>query len=235
MSRVGFPAASALLDALEHEDDRAARWKLFEMLAQLGPKVGEAVVARLPKAPWFVQRNLLLLLGRLPEWPANFTPVPYTRHADPRVRREAFALLLPNPKTRDHTIVDAVKDTDERIVRAGLTAASENGCPRDAVPVLTARLTAGTLDGMLGVLAVRVLAPLRLGVVLECLIASTLAPKRRFQFRRKLAPKNPVMLAALNVLATNWGVDPSAQKPLAMAAKEMDPEIQAALRTGRIA
>ena len=235
VSRVGFPAANALLDALEHEDDRAARWKLFEMLAQLGPKVGEAVVARLPKAAWFVQRNLLLLLGRLPEWPATFTPVPYTRAADPRVRREAFALLLPNPKTRDHTIVDAVKDTDERIVRAGLTAASENGCPRDAVPVLAARLTAGTLDGMLGVLAVRVLAPLRLGVVLECLIASTLAPKRRFQFRRKLASKNPVMLAALNVLATHWGTDPSAQRSLALAAKEPDPEIQAALRPGRVA
>jgi len=233
VSRVGFPAASALLDALEKEDDRTARWKLFEMLSQLGPKVGDAVVARLPKAPWFVQRNLLLLMGRLPDWPAGFSPTQYSHHADARVRREAYTLLLNDPKSRDRAIVDAVADGDERIVRAALNAALERGCPRDAIPVLTARLTAHSLDGMLGVLAVKALTPARLPSVLECLVAATLAPRRRFQFRRRLAAKSPVTLAALATLATVWVQDPAALKVLALAAKESDPEIQAALRGSR--
>jgi hypothetical protein len=83
---------------------------------------------------------------------------------------------------------------------------------------------------MLGVLAVKVLSPIRLTAVLECLVAATLAPRRRFQFRRRLAPKTPVTLAALGVLATTWGKEADAQKVLAIAARDGDPEIQAALR-----
>jgi hypothetical protein len=233
VSRVGYPAAGALLDALEGEEERDSRWKLFEMLAQLGPKVGDAVVARLPKGPWTLQRNLLLLLGRLPEWPTGFSPAPYAKNPDARVRREAYALLLHDPKTRDHAICDAVGDSDERIVRAGLTAAVERGCPRDAIPTLTRRLTEGSFEGMLGVLAVKVLAPVRLSPVFDCLVAATLAPKRRFQFRRKLAPKSPIVVAALGVLATTWAMEPATQKVLAIAARSDDAEIQAALRGRR--
>jgi hypothetical protein len=235
VSRVGFPAAGALLDALELEDERGARWKLFEMLTQLGPEVGDAVVARLPKAQWFVQRNLLLLMGRLPQWPAGFSAEPYARHPDARVRREAYALLLNDEKLRDKAVADAVGDEDERIVRAGLNVAAERGCPRDAMPVLTKRLAAHSLEGMLGVLAVKVLQPVRLQEVLECFVAATLAPKRRFQFRRKLAPKTPVTVAALAALATTWRQEPAAQKVLAIAARDNDPEIQAALRGTRSA
>ena len=235
VSRVGFPAAGALLDALELEDERGARWKLFEMLTQLGPEVGDAVVARLPKAQWFVQRNLLLLMGRLPQWPAGFSAEPYARNPDARVRREAYALLLNDEKLRDKAVADAVGDEDERIVRAGLNIAAERGCPRDAMPVLTARLAAHSLDGMLGVLAVKVLQPVRLQAVLDCLVAATLAPKRRFQFRRRLAPKTPVTVAALAALATTWKQEPAAQKVLSIAARDDDPEIQAALRGTRSA
>jgi len=125
VARVGFPAAGALLDALELEDDRTARWRLFEMLAQLGPEVGNAVVARLPGSPWYVQRNLLLLMARLETWPKDFTAHPYAKHPDPRVRREAYALLLRDPATRAESIALAVSDADERIVRAALNAALE--------------------------------------------------------------------------------------------------------------
>jgi hypothetical protein len=235
VSRVGFPAAGALLDALETEDERGARWKLFEMLTQLGPKVGDAVVARLPKAQWFMQRNLLLLMGRLPDWPAGFSAEPYARNPDARVRREAYALLLNDEKLRDKAVAQAAADEDERIVRAALNVAAERGCPRDLVPVLTQRLTARTLDGMLGVLAVKVLTPIRLSNVLDCLVEATLAPKRRFRWGRKLAPKTPVTVAAIAVLATTWANEPGAQKVLALAKRDSDPEIQAALRGSRSA
>ena len=230
VARVGFPAAGALLDALELEDDRTARWRLFEMLAQLGPDVGNAVITRLPGAPWYVQRNLLLLMARLETWPKMFTPLPYAKHPDPRVRREAYALLLRDPSMRGEAITLAVADIDERIVRAALNAALEGGCPREAIAVLTERLTERSLDGMMAVLAIRVIAPIRLPIVLEVLVRSVLSKKRRWFFGRKLAPKSQPMLAALTALAATWSQEPMAQKVLSMAERDTDPAVQNAIR-----
>ncbi len=231
VARVGYPAASALLDALELEDDRTARWRLFEMLAQLGPEVGNAVVARLPGSPWYVQRNLLLLMARLETWPPDFSAEPYAKHPDPRVRREAYALLLRDAGSRADSIAMAVADSDERIVRAALNAALEGGCPREAVGVLTERLRERSLDGMMAVLAIRVLAPVRLPAVLDVLIKSALSKKRRWFFGRKLAPKSQPMLAALSALAWTWSKDPQATKVLALAERDEDSAVQNAIRS----
>lgn len=231
VARVGYPAASALLDALELEDDRTARWRLFEMLAQLGPEVGNAVVARLPGSPWYVQRNLLLLMARLETWPKDFSAHPYAKHPDPRVRREAYALLLRDPATRAESIALAVADEDERIVRAALNSALEGGCPREAVGVLTERLSARSLDGMLAVLAIRVLAPVRLPIVLDVLVKCALSRKRDWLFRRMLAPKSQPMLAALSALAWTWPQEPQALKVLALAERDQDSAVQNAIRS----
>ena len=231
VARVGFPAAGALLDALELEDDRTARWRLFEMLAQLGPEVGNAVVARLPGSPWYVQRNLLLLMARLETWPKDFTALPYAKHPDPRVRREAYTLLLRDPATRAESIALAVSDTDERIVRAALNAALEGGCPREAVGVLTERINKRSLDGMMAVLAIRVLAPVRLPEVLDVLVKSALSRKRTWFFGRKLAPRSQPMLAALSALAWTWVQEPQAMKVLSLAARDPDSAVQNAIRS----
>jgi hypothetical protein len=231
VARVGFPAAGALLDALELEDDRTARWRLFEMLAQLGPDVGNAVVARLPGSPWYVQRNLLLLMARLETWPKDFTALPYAKHPDPRVRREAYALLLRDPATRTESIALAVSDSDERIVRAALNAALEGGCPREAIGVLTERLSDRSLEGMMAVLAIRVLAPIRLPVVLDVLVKCVLSKKRRWFFGRKLAPKSQPMLAALSALAWTWSKEPQAMKVLTLAENDPDSAVQNAIRS----
>jgi hypothetical protein len=231
VARVGYPAASALLDALELEDDRTARWRLFEMLAQLGPEVGNAVVARLPGSPWYVQRNLLLLMARLETWPKDFTALPYAKHPDPRVRREAYALLLRDPATRAESIALAVTDDDERIVRAALNAALEGGCPREAVELVAKRLGDRSLDGMLAVLAIRVLTPVRLPVVLDVLVKSALSRKRTWYFGRKLAPRSQPMLAALSALAFSWPAEPQARKVLSLAEREEDSAVQNALRS----
>jgi hypothetical protein len=231
VARVGFPAAGALLDALELEDDRTARWRLFEMLAQLGPDVGNAVVARLPGSPWYVQRNLLLLMARLETWPKDFTAHPYAKHPDPRVRREAYALLLRDPATRAESIALAVSDSDERIVRAALNAALEGGCPREAIGVLTERLSDRSLEGMMAVLAIRVLAPIRLPAVLDVLVKCVLSKKRRWLFGRKLAPKSQPMLAALSALAWTWSKEPQAMKVLTLAENDPDSAVQNAIRS----
>ncbi|MEP6692599.1 MAG: hypothetical protein ABJD07_15690, partial [Gemmatimonadaceae bacterium] len=235
IARVGFAAAAPLLDALEHEDDSQARWKLFEILATLGPRIGDAIVQRLPNAPWYLQRNLLLLMGRLTEWPAEFNPVPYTQAADARVRREAFALVLKahDPRgrwSRDEAVSRGLRDGDERIRRAALTAAQAIGCPKDAVPIVAEGLRDGSLAGPLGELAVRTLAPVRSATALKALVQVSSGGTR--WFRRTLAPKSPMLLAALAALTDNWSAESSAQAVLAVAARSKDADVLAAIRPG---
>jgi hypothetical protein len=83
---------------------------------------------------------------------------------------------------------------------------------------------------MLAVLAIRVLTPIRLPEVLEVLVNSALARKRRFFFWRKLASKSQPMLAAITALSATWTGEPAAMRVLAMAGRETDPAVQNALR-----
>ncbi len=100
------------------------------------------LIERLPASPWYVQRNLLALLGTLPEIPADFTPAAYAENDDPRVRREAVKLMLRIPGLRDEALLSALGDDDDGNVRLGLTAALD-GCPTAAVPRLMVLLNDG--------------------------------------------------------------------------------------------
>ena len=54
---------------------------------------------RMDGMPWYVQRNLLALLGRLPDRPMRYTPPGMLAHRDPRVRHEALALAIADAAT----------------------------------------------------------------------------------------------------------------------------------------
>jgi Na+/H+ antiporter NhaB len=84
---------------------------------------------------------------------------------------------------------------------------------------------------MMAVLAIRVLAPVRVPIVLEMLVGCALSRKRTWFFGRKLAPKSQPMLAALSALAWNWAQDPQAMKVLALAARDQDSHVQNAIRS----
>jgi hypothetical protein len=230
VARVHLVALEPLLDALGEAKERNVRWKLFELIAQFGSDIGNTVVTRLEGAPWYVQRNLLLLLQRVPTLPFDFTPEPYARAEDVRVRREALKVMLRMSGMREQAIIDALRDADEHIIRFGLTAAIE-WCPPAAVPVIIRRVHARDGDPQLGVLAVRALAGARVVVALECLLDVVLVRSGWFFGRRKIAPKSGKVLAALNVLATTWKHQPHARAAVALAATDEDPEIQGAVNT----
>jgi hypothetical protein len=71
VDRIGAQAADSLLDRLASASDRSTRAAVLKQLLALGPVVGQAAVARLRGSPWFVQRNILVLLGKLGSWPAG--------------------------------------------------------------------------------------------------------------------------------------------------------------------
>lgn len=231
VARMGLDAAEPLLDALEIADSRTSRRRLLTRLGKLGTDIGQSVVDRLPGSPWFVQRNLLALMGSMPSWPRSFSPATYAVNTDPRVRREALKLMLRLPDYRDEAIGATFADDDEQVIRLGLTAAAE-GCPAPAVPRLMTMLRAHANDVELRALGIRVLGTVRTPATRDWLVDHALTRKKLFRGRR-LMPKSPEILAIVAALARSWREDKAAAEVLRLAQSSGDAEIRAVAQLGR--
>jgi hypothetical protein len=225
--RLAEGAAEPLLDALASADDRSTRWNLIRILTTLGGPVAPAAAARLPNAPWFVQRNLLVLLGRLANWPDEFSPGQYTAHSDPRVRREAYRLMVNLPSTRETAIREGLTDPDATIVAMMLRAAA-NDCPAAAIPTVERILLHSASSLEVRLLAIRIVAAAAGEGAPERLLSLVLRPGRRW-WGGRLASKSAVLLAALRALAERWPSHPKVVPVLTEAAGHRDPEIRASV------
>jgi hypothetical protein len=227
LDQVGTSAIGPILDALAITDSRAMRHRLLNALTALGPLAGPPAVARLAGAPWFVQRNLLIVLGALSEWPAEFDPETCAAGEDPRVRKEAIKLMLlgtQRPELRPQAIMRSLADEDDGIMRIGLAAALE-GCPPNIEPLLAKHAEHDDVE--VRVLAIRVLATLRTKRARDLLLAEVLAKKQWWR-RVRLNQPTPEMLAALRGLASNWARHPDAQLVLKLAGRSGEPDVLAA-------
>ncbi len=225
VGRLGLRAVNALLDHLGRTDDRSTRASLMKQLLALGPKAGEVAVARLSEAPWYLQRNILVLIGRLGSWPDGFSPLSYAAHADPRIRREGIKLLLESPGHAFEGVSLGLRDEDNGIVLLALSAALES-CPAEAIPVVEQIATDPRRPVEARVATLRILSRSRTPAALRILLAH--ARHRRSWFGRRLAPKSPEMVAAVAGLASYWSTDPQASEVLAHAIRHSDPEIRSA-------
>jgi hypothetical protein len=225
VKRIGADAASALLDRLETADDRSTRASILKQLLALGPSVGSLAVQRLNDAPWYVQRNILVLIGRLGRWPADFTPMNYTTSPDARIRREAIKLLLESPEHAIQGILLGLRDPDNGIATIAATAAHEN-CPAAALPLLERITVDPDRPSDLRAITLKILARTRAPEALRLLVAIVMS--RRLWFARRLAPKSPLLLSALGALSTYWREDATATDILGLAKQHPDPEIRAA-------
>jgi hypothetical protein len=224
-SRAQLGAASPLLDALESGDDKPWVPKVLDLLVSLGPETAPLAIDRLPLVRWSVQRQLLILLGRLGPLPETFSLEEFVRHPEAKVRREALRLIMARPETRERGVLLCLVDLDESILRIGLAAALD-ACPKTAIPLLTNRVSDTTADPQIRALALKVLASTRAPEALEIALEMASAPRKMLRGRR-LAPKSVEMLAALSALATHWPKEPRAQSVVALAKKHRDPEVQA--------
>jgi hypothetical protein len=227
LERMGMTAAEPMLESLEVADNRTIRRRLLTRLGKLGPAIGPMLTERLPGAPWYVQRNLLALLGSLPEIPADFPLAEYAGAEDPRVRREALKLMLRIPAYHDEAIVAAVGDDDDVNVRLGLTAALDGGCPTAAVSRVRILLNDPRLALELRVLAIRVIGTVKTPVTRDWLVSKALTTGGWFR-RKKLVPKTPELVAVIGCLAQGFRQDANAQLVLRLAWESSDAEIRAA-------
>ncbi len=215
-------AIDPLLDALERADERTAT-SLLDILASLGAPVAPFLVRRLAGARWTLQRQLLVLMGKLGDSPAGFSAKEFVRHPDGMVRREAIRMMLRSPASRDAAIVTALADSDERIVRLAIAAAMTN-CPSGAASLLMARADDSALSSDVRALGIRALSSRKSPETIAFLLKRT-AGKKRLLRRQALASKSPEMLASLAGLALHWSSDASAAAVLTVAAQSSDPEI----------
>ena len=203
---------------------------MLDRLVRMGPDIGPLVVERLHDKRWFVVRNLLTVLDEFPQWPPGFSAAPYTTHADPRVRRQAFKLQLKAPAERDQALCVALKDRDANLVRMALTVALER-CPETAIPLIVSRVADRQLASGLRVLGIRVLGGTRTPAALEALLRLA-DGGRTWWGRKKLTARSPELLAALAELAAGWTEDVRAQGVLARALTSKDGEIRTAATVG---
>lgn len=226
---LGRDATDPLLDALDVAGDRTTRRRLLDLLARVAAGDAETLMARLPDARWHLARNIFVLLARLPDVQQVEPILMGLRHPDRRVRHEAFKAALGQPSIRSRAVQDAIEGDDPAMTRTAL-AALDRECPPDLIaPVLS---VLGHEDPDLQLLAVGLVADARNPLVVPPLLG--LVRSRGGLLRRtRLLPRTPVMLAALQVLASRWGHHRPVLPVLQLAARSDDLDVQAALgRTG---
>jgi hypothetical protein len=226
LPRLAPPAFEPLLDVLAASESRTTRRGLLDRLLHAPADIGPAVAARLDgDVPWYVVRNLLIVLDALPSLPPGFTAAPFTTHADARVRREALKLALKASGTeREPALLGALRDPDPRTGRLALTAALE-ACPPAALALVVDIALDARRGSELRVLAIKVLGRAHAAAALGALLQLADGGKTLLG-RRKLAPRSLELLAALGALAAGWGRDPRVRALLAVAASSKDPEVR---------
>lgn len=224
LPRLGMEAAEPMMEALIASESRQARRVLLDRLIEMGRMVAPLAVARLADSRWYVQRNMLAIIGELDEIPEGFHADDFFRHPDERVRREAFHIMFHHDALRERAICRAVADPDPRNARLGLAAALDD-CPKAAMPLIVSRVMSGDSSSELKEAAIRVLGRVGDGASLDILLG--LIEPRRSMLRMRLPAKTPEYLAALRAVQPSRD-QPRVRAALRAAARSRDPEIVSA-------
>ena len=223
-------AVDPIISLLEDEEERLHGWAC-DTLVRLAEFSGPRVVERLMDAPVHAQRQMLHIIDRLGEWPAGFSPEPFTASPDAGVRREAVKLMLRRDEMRDSGIVAGLDDQDERTIGIALAAALKR-CPLPAVPILMRRVDSPSLSAELRARGIRALAA---SGSLDAMrwIAQRSVKKHWLLRTCVLREKSPQLISSIAGLAAHWSSAPEAAEVLALVAKSKDADLKsAASRSG---
>ena len=228
LPRLAVDGFMPLLDVLGASESRTTRRGLLDRLTRAPKELGPLIATRLAgQIPWYVTRNLLLILDGLPALPSGFSTAAFIAHADARVRREALKVSLKVPAERERVLIGALRDDDPRMVRVALTAALDD-CPPSALPLITQIVLDQTAASELRVLAIKVLSRVRNVAALNALL-QLVNGGTNWLGRARLPARSLELLAALMALAASWRNDARAAAVLALAAASKDPDVRSAV------
>jgi len=231
LPRLQMGAFEPLLDALATSESRTTRRGLLDRLTRAPRELGPVIATRLAgDLPWYVTRNLLLILDGLPALPDGFSAAAFIAHADSRVRREAVKVSLKVPAERERALLGALRDPDPRTVRLALTAALDD-CPPAALAIVTELARDAATASELRVLAIKVLGRASNSAALSALL-ELVDGGTTWLGRPKLATRSLELLAALMALAAGWHNDARVAGLLGLAATSNDPDIRNAAGGG---
>jgi hypothetical protein len=225
---VGPEGADGFIDVLEISEAQVTRRLVLERLAALGDAVGPTLAARIPTAPWYLQRNLLALVARLRTPPPGYSARPLADHHEVTVRYQALHVMARTPADREDAVVLALGDADPRVVRFGLDVAAV-GLPKAALARLWVLLNNPQKPLDLRVRGIALLQQVATPAARDWLLERVLT-KRTLLRGPRLVPKSPEMVAALAVLAKRWKDSQQAAIALELARESGDPELIAAAR-----
>jgi hypothetical protein len=217
--------AEPLLAALEAADTAATRRRLLSTLEKLGPSIAPQLIARLTEKPWFVRRNMLVLLGSLDEHLQGFSALPYISDPDARVRREAVKIAVRHGADRAAAMEKGLTDSSELVLVAALAGLHDN-IPVFLLPIAMEIAEREELARETRALAVRAAATHRSAMVFSWLMGQ--AGRRRWPFRLKLGTRTEILPAVLSALRQNWSEAPEVRRLLLLAARSNDVELRTA-------
>lgn len=106
LSMLGRAAGNFLIDRLLESAASEERFKIIELLQTMGSVISPLLRQRLPEPmPWYGSRNLIKLIAGLADPTHIDAVVPFLKHQDLRVQREAFLCLYTIGKARRREVL----------------------------------------------------------------------------------------------------------------------------------
>ncbi len=226
LDHLGPEAAPLLIDRLLAAGADRVRSLIADRVFRMGPAAAFELARRLESASPTDRRQLLGFLADLPELPEGLSVQGYLQAPDPLIRREAYRFMFRRPEAHDDALHAALADDDERVVRLAIDAGATR-LPRQSLTRLMVLLNSPKRSADLRAAAVELLVQFDVPSIREWLLANLIT--RRGWFRRsKLAPKSPLVVAKLRVLANRWSGSPPVEKVLELARRSGDPDLVSA-------
>ncbi len=135
-------AVRFLVESLINTDDADDRMKIIDLLTSNSSFLAPIIHERLPEhMPWYGKRNLLKLLGESGSEEDAEKVLPYLKHEDLRVQREAFLCLYKiSGKNRKKLLLSALEDSSE-LIKKQIVEALDGFCDNEVAAVLMQMLT----------------------------------------------------------------------------------------------
>jgi hypothetical protein len=224
-TRLGRAAVEPLLDEWLGTDE--PRQDVAELLLSVSDDAAEVMSARIGGARPNEQRRMVMLFDRMERWPRNFSPMPLAGSTDAALRRDAVRCMLRREAFREPAMLLALDDEDERVLGLALGAAMKHATPA-LVPQLLRRVSDESLSEDVRALVVRALAATRSEEAMRWMVRASLR-RSWIVGRARLRDASPMLVAAIEGMATHWSRSPETSVAISLAARSGNAELRAAV------